>query len=235
MPSLTLPYHGPSFTVAILRATRADMRASRQILAELGYGGTGSALDRVIAGPLRNISGFLAGCGVCFVLIAWDESGRRHARGGPCGESVGQLVSHLLSRESDDPPRVTLNAAGHGDGGPGYRAGGRVGDRGIVEQGEDACLRDLTSEVAALRRPWIESALGVLVEGLRDREVSFLLAWRLPGESQARLDHSLGADRRKIEDYLRWFVRERLGDCDAPADVDNNTPVAAPATGVPSP
>ena len=223
MSSPALTNCGPYFDKAIWRATRADLRASRQILAELGHAelghGDGSTmLDSVIAGPLQNISGFLAGCGVCFVLIAWDESGRRHARGGPCAGSVGLLISRLLSGESDGPPGVAINAAGHGDGG----SGDQVGDQGGVEQGEDACLRDLSSEVAALRLPWIESALGVLVDGLRDRGVSFLLAWRLPGESQARLDHSLGADCGMIEDYLRW-----TGGGGGPSTLPPMIPVAA--------
>jgi hypothetical protein len=170
---------------AVYQPTRADQRGARQIIADLREGEASPALDRIAAGPLDGVIRFLAGCGLCFQLIGWDERGRLHASGGPTAESVALLVDRLLARVPPPPP------AGPPPGLP-----------------ADASL---PLAAAAHREPWIEAAVDQVVDGLHQRDLSFILGWRLPGRSHVRLDHVFGADRAKVDEYLRWFSRERLG------------------------
>jgi hypothetical protein len=165
--------------------TRADKRAARQILADLVEGEVSPALEDLTFGPLDSLSRFLAGCGLCFLLIR-DERGWLRARGGPSAESVALLVDCLLGRAPPPPAGPP----------PGPAAG--------------SCL---PSAVAAFREPWIESAVDQIVDGLHQRGFRFIFGWQLPGQSLVRRDHSLVSACDAVDDYLEWFLRRRLSIC----------------------
>lgn len=193
---MTVPknYRGPFCTGPIIEATRAYMKASRAILADLCLELDCDSLNRLSAGPIRRIGEFLAGCRLTFVLIAWDESGRRQSYGGPRADAVRDLVTRLLSAGP---------SAGLSPSTPANLPAALIAATAPLAE-------DPAGRVAALRQQWTESGLGALVDELSDRGIQFLLGWQPPTSAVPRLDHSVGADPDKVESWLRWFVDERL-------------------------
>lgn len=182
----------------IHQASRADQRVVRQILANLVEDGCSREVGRIAAGPLSKIIRFLAGCRLTFVFIAWDEQKRLHAFGSPSVESVSSLVNDLLSY----CPSSQFN---------GFQVA--------------AANEDLPS--CSVRMQLIESAVEQIIDGLHERDLSFILGWESPSNRGIQLDRSMGADREKVAYYLHWFLRERLGTSALVNDVDQKQAIPA--------
>lgn len=177
--------------VGIHRASRGDQRVVRQILANMVEGECSLEVDRIAAGPLSKIIRFLAGCRLTFVFVGWDEQKRLHAFGSASVESVAFLVNELISLCSSSQFNGFQVAATN---------------------------EDLPS--CSVRMLLTECAIEQIIDGLHDRDLSFIFGWESPSTRGIRLDRSLGADREKVAYYLQWFLRERLGIAALVNDVD---------------
>jgi hypothetical protein len=169
----------------VYEATRGDRRAARQVLAGLRCGEPCPALARITAGPLGRAVRFMAGCLLDFVFIG-NDGPRYCSIAGPTVNSASLLIRHLTGDETAD------------------LAAGRVPAAVGVQAAYFA-------SASTFRATLIESCMEVVVDGLHERNLAFVLGWQLPGATEARLDLSLGVDQENARRRLSGFLTERLG------------------------
>ncbi len=171
---------------AVLKPTRKDLRAVRQILAGQCEGEQCPSLVRLATGDLSLVLRFLSAIpGLSFIFVA---SHRRQllAFGGSREESVLRLGFDLLGEESQPP--------------------------GVESPHFADSLHALQSSVSQMRRPVIADAVELVCDSLRERDdVAFVLGWRFNDEVDAQLDRSFGLSDDLSRDHIRWFLRHRLG------------------------
>ncbi|MEQ8788446.1 MAG: hypothetical protein RIC55_19200 [Pirellulaceae bacterium] len=182
----------------IYTPTRADQRRARQVLADMRPDEPSAALDDIAAGPLGGMVRFLAGAGLTFLLIAFQDR-RRQAIGSPSPDLVATLGLRLLGVVRGE----LLASAAYGP------------------ECDPATLLD-----APDRAYWKLVAMEQLVDALHERELQFVFGWQPPGEREHHFDYTLGAAREKVDAQLRWYLVDALGvDVLALAEPGNQTEV----------